>query len=562
MRARRMRWLAAVLLFAFGIQAHPDPVAAYLSAQNPAALREAAERDTHALVRARAGRALLATSAETHWHPMPDAAFGVFLDTGSLQDFMAELPVPARETLRKQVEPVASGEGRVVAFLGTSAVPAGLRIDRIDVDADRLTVHLALHREEADSESVSSPHYPLATARLRRLPRPPFDVRFLDERGQTVATIRGVRPLLVPREDPDTTGDPWGVVRQLDRKVILRCGRDCLTPPGPGAVVGRGRNLVRIHDTRFSLFYTQFDTNGGGTLWLGGSLPDWMRLARSRCLLTDRSPEEIAEARAYDVWTRPEDVLTLDGMHRVALGDNPPMTAGRRLPKRAWLACDWSLSSQGFVEQNVRGLGTWVIDFYPAELHFRKPGTLEIVQVMEAYHDLTLKFRLFPPFFPDRGRNVPMRLFIHDPQPVPGTNPPRWLGAILYYGFERDPNRGVYGVYHGKDDAGDWYTWLTVQDPGEAFEYALQARLALCEAPREKGVLGDDTCNTLSAVQAFYTHAWFLGSYRLKPPVRLRLSLVSSWGYRSRPFEVVLGDEPDTPWSPCPDSEQNRQSRK
>ncbi len=118
------------------------------------------------------------------WHPMPDAAYGVFLDPGSLQGFMAHLPLPARERLRSQAgEPLRPGQGLVVAFLGTSAEAARLRIDRVEMGEHRVSVHLALHRAERSPGDSLQPHYPLATVRLARLPHPPFDVSFLGERG-------------------------------------------------------------------------------------------------------------------------------------------------------------------------------------------------------------------------------------------------------------------------------------------------------------------------------------------------------------------------------------------
>ncbi len=356
-----------------------------------------------------------------------------------------------------------------------------------------------------------------------------------------------MKPLLLPGSDPATSGDPWGVVRRIERRVELHCGRDCPTPPGPDAVVGRGSNLVRVHDTRIPLFYTI----GKVTLWLGGSLPDWLRLARSRCRLTDRSPEVIANARENDATLRTEDVLTVNGSDRIRLGDNPIPRAGffKRPPASVWLACDWSLPSQGNLDEHTRDLGTWVIDLYPVELHYREAGTIEIGGIVESWHDLTLKFRLFPPYSDLPNRSVPVRLRIHDSPLVPGVDPPRRLGAFLYHGFDRDPNRGVYMVHAGKDETGAWYTWLALQDPYEAFEYELQSRLALCRPPERNAVLGDDACHTGSAVQAFYTHAWFLEAHRLSAPVKLQLSLQSPLGYRSRPFDVVLGDEPTTPWS-------------
>ncbi len=480
------------------------------------------------------------------WRPMPDAAYGVFLDTGSLQDFMTRLPVPARKALRGQAGPVPHGEGIVVAFLGTSAEPARLRIDRIEIETRRVSVHLALRRVEAAGDSVQPPYYPLVSGRLHHLPQPPFDVRFLGERGELLALIQGVRPLIVPGNTPRTAGDPWGVVREIERRVELRCDRDCPSPPGPGAVVGRGTNLVRVHHTTIPLFHS----TSKDTLWLGGKLPDWLRLARSRCRLTDRSPEAIASARENDAMLRPEDVLTINGSDRLRLGVNaPPRTSPAARPTRpVWLACDWSLPPQGNPDEPVRDLGTWVIDLYPAELHYREAGTIEITSAVESWHDLTLRFRLFPPYSNPRDRSVPIRLLIHDPTPVPGTDPPRRLGAFLYYGFDRDPNRGVYVVHLGKDERGDWYTWLALQDPEKAFEYELQARLALCRSPGTDVVLGDDACDTAPAVQAFYTHARYLEAHRLRAPVRLRLSLRSPRGYRSRPFEVVLGDERTVPW--------------
>ncbi len=480
--------------------------------------------------------------------PLPDATFGVFLDAATLQDFTAGLPVPAQEALRERLGLFQPGKGVAVAFLGTSAKPYELALTEIEQGPHLLVLRIALRRDRERGRR-DGPFYPLAVARLRHLPQPPLDVRFVGEANEVLATLKGVRPLLLRGgdSDPEMAGDRWGVVHQVKRRVELRCGRDCPYPPGPGATVGIGETRVRVHDSEIELFYTL----EGKRLWVYGTLPVWLSRARSLCRLTDRSAESIAAAREADIYARPTDVLVL-GQQAVSLGptilrDELP---GGRLPERVWLACDWSLSSGGFRDRHIRDLGTWVIDMYPVALHFRRKGTLELIEVAELYHDIRIRFRLHPPAAAREG-NVPLRLLIHDPPWLARTMPPRRLGAFLYHGFDRDPNRGPYMTHLGKDGNGRWYTWLALQDPENAYEFELYSRLGECHPPSAGAgsVLSDELCNTNTAVQLFYSHAQFLKAHGLKPPVTLRLSLESPLGYESKPFEVHLGDEPVVPWT-------------
>jgi hypothetical protein len=83
----------------------------------------------------------------------------------------------------------------------------------------------------------------------------------------------------------------------------------------------------------------------------------------------------------------------------------------------------------------------------------------------------------------------------------------------------------------GKNEQGRWFSWLPFEDPADKLEsYELFARRSRCRAA-SCAVIDDDACSSLTAAQAFYTHAGFIQSQDLTPPVCLRLSLKLPAGY-------------------------------
>jgi hypothetical protein len=70
-------------------------------------------------------------------------------------------------------------------------------------------------------------------------------------------------------------------MRFIEREAIDRCGRDCPIASGPGALIGEGLNLVRVHDTKL----TEACTVEGDLLWVSVKRAPWLRSLHSRCVL-------------------------------------------------------------------------------------------------------------------------------------------------------------------------------------------------------------------------------------------------------------------------------------
>lgn len=457
---------------------------------------------------------------------LPDARFGLFLDAGTLQRFLAELPIPAAEQVRQRLG-LLDGDAAVVAFLGTVSGEGGdVRIRDLRAHDGAVNVVVEIRYARADVSATVHYVYPIDARRIARtaLPDPPFDVVFRTPEGVVLFRQARVRPPVLPLsmvEREEEAGDTLEVVQEFHR--VYEDG------------VFRGQVIVRVHEPAFTLYWVEEDD---GQVVIYGDLPQWLGFSgsdRPACTVTDQDPAAIAQAIPVDI----ASTLTLRG---VALRARSPgvqfagVLASEEVPESAWLACSRSVRAS---DAPRTWLGSEVVDLYPVRLEQRQPRTIEVVEVVPAFHDVMVRLRFHP--IPDES--VPLDLVVVRPLLVAHEQGRVAVGAYLYGGFDREPSQPTYAVSLHTGEDGRFYTW--VLDP-ESQEVTLFVRLGRCTVEESVETLSvwnppaGVECETVTAVQGFYTHRDYLEAVGVTGTVSLQVQIVSPARWRSEPFTVVL----------------------
>ena len=286
------------------------------------------------------------------------------------------------------------------------------------------------------------------------------------------------------------------------------------------------------------------------------TLPEWVAPPQSafHCVLTDRSPEFIAEN-----W-RPRNLqplFTLKGINNVYLsrGVRPRLPAllevrATDMPQKGWLACKREIDdpAPGMPGMYNARSSRKEVNLYPVEFIHKKTGTLEILYIKRWQDDFYLKFRVFPPPSYHKINNLRLDLVTYNPPTIKKDG--QWIHVVpmLYYGFNEDPSRDQYrysiGISSYQEDGRKKY-YTVFYSQSDTFEFEVFGRLVQCKLSRPQQALAvsHQSCNSLSLVQAFYTHDWFLHTLGIPSPVRLKVQLISPDGWRSEPFYLTLGGE-------------------
>lgn len=467
--------------------------------------------------------------ASREFEPFPDARFELFLEAVSAQAFLLELPIPAAEQVRQRVSPMDEHDGVVIVFLGTTPSDRyQARIVEVRIAPGNVEVVIATHAPERLEQTVVY-GYPVDARRLPRsvLPEPPFDVVYRSVSGKEWFRQTGVRPMIAARDvqREDELGDTVFVAGEIRREYQEG--------------LYTGRVIVREHAAvSFVVYWVSIDQEH---IQLYTTLPLWLihrGQSAPTCLLTERTPEELVAAFPGDPWS----IVTFRGT-AVRLGSWPPpdpLALNRAaVPDNAWLACVSAGRSETAPDD---WLGTEVVDLYPVRLVERELYTIEVVEVKPFLSDVLVRIRLHPP----PSDAVPLELLVLDP-PLVETNSgqQRLLAAYLYYGFDREPSQLDYAISLHSDETGQFFTRLLAPATNE---FTLFLRLTTCTArggrPRNLSTWNPPAgieCDTITAVQAFYTHRDFLRTFGLgQEPIAFRFAIRSPAGWHSEPFTVRL----------------------
>lgn len=253
----------------------------------------------------------------------------------------------------------------------------------------------------------------------------------------------------------EEVGDPYGVVARWEEVY-----RD-----GPYL----GRNLVRLHEEAFAVFYTP--EGEGSRFYLDLPLAP-QGAGDPLCALTDRPPEDLArKARGSllgQVLTLKEVFVPLNQRHGLVERPLPP----DRVPERAYVACLY-----GAEAPRLEALGPLVLDLYPARLVRREPQSVEVLRAEAGPTELVFQVRLHPLPLGD----VPLDLYTLDPPRLPGGER---VVAFPYHGFDRDPTQPRYALsLH--EGPGGFFLWILQP---EVHTFTLFARLTLCQKAEGKAL--------------------------------------------------------------------------
>ena len=437
--------------------------------------------------------------------PFPDARFALYLDPEALRQDLPTLPLPAAEAVQERLP----GFPLLFAFLGTAPSEGyGVRLGKAVREGGALKVEVRTWGPAGPRKAVRYT-YPLDLRPLTDLPPFPFELVFHTPEGQVLHRER-VRPPVATSGRAEEVGDPYGVVARWEAGY-----RD-----GPYL----RRNLVRLHEEAFAVFYTP--EGEGSRFYL--DLPPWLLRGQETplCALTDRPPEDLArKARGSllgQVLTLKEVFVPLNQRHGLVERPLPP----DKVPERAYVACLY-----GAEDPRPEALGPLVLDLYPARLVRREPQSVEALRAEAGPTELVFQVRLHPMPLGD----VPLDLYTLDPPRLPGGER---VVAFPYHGFDRDPIQPRYALsLH--EGPGGFFLWILQP---EVHTFTLFARLTLCreaegEALSPLNPPPGATCPSLPLVQASYTHRGLLGP---GAPLALRLQFRSPKGWRSEPFVVTV----------------------
>ncbi|GAB5603026.1 hypothetical protein FJNA_15510 [Thermus sp. FJN-A] len=437
--------------------------------------------------------------------PFPDARFALYLDPEALRQDLPTLPIPPAEAVRRG----PLGFPLLLAFLGTAPTEGyGVRLGRVAQEGGTLRVEVQTWGPAGPQGKVRYT-YPLDLRPIANLPPFPFELVFHTPEGRVLHRER-VRPRVAPHGRAEEVGDPYGVVARWEEVY-----RD-----GPYL----GRNLVRLHEEAFEVFYTPEEEESRFYL----DLPSWLFGGREdpSCALTDRPPEALVQEVRGSLL---EGNLTLRGAfvplnRRYGLAHSP--LPPEEVPERAYVACFYTAH-----DPRPEALGPLVLDLYPARLLPREPGSVEVLRAEAGPTELFFQIRLHP--LP--REDVPLDLYTLDPPPLPGGER---VAVFPYPGFDRDPTQPRYVLGLGGGQEG-FFLWILAP---EVHTFTLFARLVRCQ-----GVGGGEVsalnpppgagCPSLPLAQASYTHRGLLGP---GGPLTLRLQFRSPEGWRSEPFAVTV----------------------
>lgn len=435
--------------------------------------------------------------------PFPDARFALYLDPEALRQDLPTLPIPPAEAVRRG----PLGFPLLLAFLGTAPTEGyGVRLGRVAQEGGTLRVEVRTWGPAGPQGKVRYT-YPLDLRPLTDLPPFPFELVFHTPEGRVLHRER-VRPPAATSGRAEEVGDPYGVVARWEE--VYRDGPHL------------GRNLVRLHEEAFEVFYTP--EGEGSRFYL--DLPSWLFGGREdpSCSLTDRPPEVLVrEVRGSLL----EGNLTLRGAfvplnRRYGLVPLPP----EEVPERAYVACFYTAH-----DPRPEVLSPLVLDLYPARLVRREPQSVEVLRAEAGPTELVFQVRLHPMPLGD----VPLDLYTLDPPRLPGGER---VVAFPYYGFDRGPTQPRYALsLH--EGPGGFFLWILQP---EVHTFTLFARLTLCQEAEGKALSPLNpppgaTCPSLPLVQASYTHRGLLGP---GAPLALRLQFRSPKGWRSEPFVLTV----------------------